>query len=404
MTTQHHPEFVLSRRHLLNAGVAAMATTVLAPQIVRGADANSRITLGMIGCGGRGHWISDFFRNHGGFQFVACADYFPDKAASFAKKCEIDASRVYTGLSGYKRLLESKLDAVVVESPPYFHPEHAAAGVEAGKHVYVAKPIAVDVPGCNTIGDAGKKATEKKLAFLVDFQTRANPIYREAVKRVHNGDIGKIVSGEAVYYCDSTWGNGSFDHSNAELRLRNWGIDKLLSGDIITEQNIHALDVASWLIDEAPVSAIGYCGRKARTGNGDVNDHFAVIYNFPEVVLSFTSKQYGAGWDDIGVRVFGSRGTADTHYFGSVSIKGQTPYAGGSVGNLFSDGVALNVAEFHTNITTGQFANPTAVQGVRSNLTTILGRTAAYKKSLVTWDEMMKTAEKLEFDTKALKA
>jgi predicted dehydrogenase len=396
---------ITRRKFLAAAGATAAALTIVGPRSVRGMEANSKIELGLVGCGGRGHWIGELFMKHGGYKFVAAADYFEDKAKSFGDKFQMDAARRYSGLACAKKLCEGKLDAIVVESPPYFHPEHAATGVEAGKHVYVAKPIAVDVPGCTLIGDSGKKATEKKLVFLADFQTRADPIYREAVKRVHNGDIGKIVSGEAVYYCGDTWGNPTYDNKNPEVRLRHWGVDKVLSGDVITEQNIHALDVAAWILDEAPLKAVGSCGRKARSGDGNVNDHFSVTFFYPnDVLLAFASKQFGQGYDDIGCRVFGPRGTIDTHYFGTVSIRGEVPYAGGNMGNLFTSGVVNNIAEFHKSIIEGKYDNTTAAPSVRSNLTTILGRTACYKKAEVTWDDMMKANEKLEFDLKALKA
>ena len=165
--------------------------------------------FGLIGCGGRGTWIADLFKEHGGYELVGRADYFADRAAGLRREVQgAGKTSDSPGLSGYKRLLDAKPDAIVIESPPYFHPEQAAAGVDAGSHVYVAKPIAVDVPGCLTIAEAGRKATEKKLCFLVDFQTRANEFYREAVRRVHAGDIGPLVSGEAVYYCGGTWGGG----------------------------------------------------------------------------------------------------------------------------------------------------------------------------------------------------
>jgi len=399
-------ERLLARREFLaGAAGSAVSLTIVGSGAAKGTRANSKIELGMVGCGGRGHWIGELFRKHGGYQFVAAADYFEDRAKRFAGKFAIGASRRHTGLSACGKVCAGKLDAIVVESPPYFHPEHAAAGVEAGKHVFVAKPIAADTPGCLSIGESAKKATAKKLAFLVDFQTRANGLYREAVKRVHNGDIGRIVSGEAVYYCGDTWGNPTYDAKNPETRLRHWGVDKVLSGDIITEQNIHALDVASWIIDEAPLRAFGRCGRKARSGSGDCSDHFSVVYEFPkDVLVSFTSKQYGSGYDDIGVRVFGPRGTIDTHYFGSVSIRGKVPYRGGRMGNLFTSGAVANIAEFHKCVTEGRYDNPTGAASVRSNLTTILGRMAAYRKQPVTWDEMIKANEKLEFSRKGLKA
>jgi len=397
----------LGRRGFL-AGTAAATLTVIQPQLVGGTQANSKIRLGLVGCGGRGNWIADLFVQHGGYEFVAGSDYFQDRVDNFGNKFKVPAKRRFTGLSGHKRLLDARPDAIVIESPPYFHPPHAMDGVEAGCHVYVAKPIAVDVPGCLTIGAAGRKATEKKLCFLVDFQTRANEFYREAVRRVHAGDIGPLVSGEAVYYCGGTWGGDdvlSKDPNNPENRLRAWGLDRVLSGDVITEQNIHALDVATWFVNRDPIKACGTCGKKGRKDSGTCHDHFAVIYTFPEdVIVSFASKQYGTGYDDIGCRMYGPHGTADTHYFGTVLIRGEKSYKGGKLGNLFTEGAVQNIADFHANIAKGDYANVTVAPSVRSNLTTVLGRLAAYKKGEVTWKEMLQAAEKLDFPTAGLKS
>jgi predicted dehydrogenase len=397
----------VSRRGFV-AGVAALGAVVVKPEMVRATTANSKITLGLIGCGGRGNWIANLFNQHGGYQFVGAADYFADKAEATAARLKIPAAKAFTGLSAYKRLLDQKPDAIVIESPPYFHPEQALAGVEAGSHVYCAKPVAIDVPGCLTIAEVGRKGTEKKRVVLVDFQTRANDFYREAVRRVHAGDIGPVASGEAVYYCGHTWsGPEAFekDPTNPELRLRAWGLDRVLSGDVITEQNIHALDVATWFLDANPLKAFGTCGKGGRGDRGTCNDHFGVVFSFPNnVMLSFASKQYGTGYDDIGCRVFGPKGTADTHYFGVVMIRGEKSYKGGKLGNLYTEGAVRNIADFHAAVLKGDCANPTVAPSVRSNLTTILGRTAAYRKAEVTWDEMMRTAEKLDFPLAGLKS
>jgi predicted dehydrogenase len=392
----------IGRRGFLTAAAAASVTFVSA-RAVRGADANSAIEIGLIGCGGRGSWIADLFTKHGGYKLVAGADCFDTKAAAFGKRFKVEDNRCYTGLSAYKRMLDSKVDAVIIESPPYFHPEQAAAAVDAGKHVYVAKPIAVDVPGCTSIASSGKRASEKKLVFLVDFQTRANPFYQEAIKRVHAGDIGKLVNGEAVYYCGPL-GNAAFDHNNAEARLRNWSSDRVLSGDVITEQNIHALDVATWIIDENPLEAYGKCGKKARGESVTCNSYWSIVFTFPnETLLSFCSKQCGDGFSDIGCRIFGASGTIDTHYGGEVSIRGKTPYKGGNTGPIYVDGASNNIATFHDSIKNAKYENPTVAPSVRSNLTTIVGRTAAYERGVVSWDSVMKANEKLEFDTKGIK-
>jgi predicted dehydrogenase len=399
---------ITRRRFLAGTGASVVAFTILKPGMVGGADANSKIDIGLIGCGGRGKWIADLFLKNGGYNLVAVADYFQDHADEAGTKFNVPATNRYTGLSGYHKLLEQKLDAVVIETPPYFHPEQAAAAVDAGKHVYSAKPIAVDVPGCLTYAESGKKATAKKLCFLVDFQTRANKLYQAAVTAVHGGQIGKIVSVESNYQCDATWGAMDQvlrkDPKNPEVRLRAWGVDRLFSGDIITEQNIHALDVTAWMLDAEPVRAYGTGGRK-REFLGDCWDHFAVIFYYPnDIVVSFNSHQMGYGYDDIMCRVYGFKGTADTHYFGNVTVKANEFRMDGSVGNLFTDGVVTNIATFHDNIINGECSNPTVPASVRSNLTTILGRTAAYRNGVVTWDEMMRRKEKFTPDLKGLKA
>ncbi len=406
--TQRSRSASLSRRGFL-AGSAAVGLTILRPELVKGTEANAKIRVGLIGCGGRcNHHVAPIFQMHKGFEFVAAADYFADRATATAKNFGIPATAAFSGLSGYKRVLDAKPDAIVIESTPYFHAEQALAGVEAGCHVYCAKPIAVDVPGCLTMADAGRKGTENKRCVLIDFQTRTDPFYREAVRRVHAGAIGPLVSGEARYLCDSTWGHqyvAGLDPSNPETRIRAWGLDRILSGDIITEQNIHALDVASWLIDANPVKAVGSCGKKGRDDRGTCNDHFNVIFTFPnDVVVSFLSKQYGTGSDDIGCSMFGPRGTIETHYGGRVHISGKKSYPGGVTGRIYWDGIVQNVADFHQSITKQDFSNPTVAPSVRSNLTTILGRTAAYRKAEATWEEMMKTAEKLEFPLAGLKS
>ena len=318
------PENVSRRSFLAGATVAAAGLLIVEPRQVAAAGANSKITLGLIGCGGRGNWIADLFQSHGGYQFVATADYFPDRAKAAAQRLGVAENRAFSGLSAYKRLLDTRPDAIVIESPPYFHAEQALAGVDAGCHVYCAKPIAVDVPGCQTMAEAGRKGTEKKRVVLIDFQTRTSEFYHEAIRRVHAGDIGKVVSGEAVYY-GGQLGVGGYDANNPESKIRAWVLDRVLSGDTITEQFIHALDVATWVIDAAPIKAYGACGKNGRDDAGTCNDHFNVIYSFPkDVLLSFTGTQFGGGgYDDIGCRMFGPQGMIDVHYFGIAHIIGQ---------------------------------------------------------------------------------
>ena len=401
-----HPEkpvSPLSRRQFLAGTAAAGALTLLPRRSAWAAESKPVIDIGLIGCGGRGQWIAKLFAETGKYRFVALSDYFQDRVDAAGEQFGVDKARRFTGLSGYKRLLESKLDAVVIETPPYFHPQHASDAVDAGKHVFLAKPIAVDAPGCLTIADAGKRATAKKLVFLVDFQTRANEIYREALRRVRNGDIGKIVMGEAHYPWAGGGRGGPAD--TAEGRLRQWYYVLAISGDFIVEQAIHALDVATWILNADPVSAVGMGGQKLRPP-GSIWDHFAVNYWFPDrVPLSFTCIQSIPEMkDEIRARVYGSEGLIDTDYFGNVFIRGNDPYKGGSVGNLYTTGAQTNIHEFHQFITEGNCTNPTVVPSVRSNLTAVLGREAAYRGGELTLARLIAEGQKLEPDLKGLTA
>jgi myo-inositol 2-dehydrogenase/D-chiro-inositol 1-dehydrogenase len=397
-----------TRRDFLGTAGTVAGAAILAPRTVFGAEANSKVAVGLIGCGGRGRWIADLFYKHGGYEIAAVHDYFPEKAVAAGAQFNVPEARRFSGLDGHKRLLEQKLDAVMIESPPYFHPAQAADAVEAGRHVYLAKPVAVDVPGCVSVEESGRRATAKKLCFQVDFQTRAHPAYQEVARWVHGGKIGRIITVESNYQTSTMFaGMGeqlAKDPTNAELRLRCWAIDRILSGDVITEQNIHAQDVVTWMLDAAPLKAVG-TGGLAR-GFGTCWDHFSVIYTFPnQIINTFNSKQVGSAYDDILCRVYGTEGTADTHYFGEVWVKSKSDgYNGGKLANLYLEGAVNNIATFHRNIVAGDVSNPTVAPSVRSNLTTILGRTAAYAGGEVTWADMMKRAEKWEFPLGALKA
>jgi predicted dehydrogenase len=400
----------LSRRSFVaSTGAAALGAAVLPTKLAFGAQANAKVDIGLIGCGGRGKWIADLFVKSGQYNLVAVADYFQDRADEAGGAFGVPEQKRYSGLNGYRKLLEQKLDAVVIQSPPYFHPQQAAEAVAAGKHVYLAKPVAVDVPGCTSIAESGRTASGKGLVFLVDFQTRANEHYQKAIQMVQEGIIGRVISGEANYFCGPTFtgiAEGLRKNPNdPEAQLRAWGLSRELSGDIITEQNIHALDVACWIIGSDPVKAVGGGGESRGLG-GTCWDHFSVTYWFPKnILLTFCSKQYGQGWDDICCRMYGDKGFIDTHYFGTVKVRGnEDGYSGGPLNNLYTEGAVNNIASFARQIRGKDVSNKTVAERVRSNLTTILGRTAAYTGKEVSWTEMMQRAEKMQFDVSKLKA
>jgi len=384
---------------------AAAGVLVLKPETVFGSQANSTVEVGIVGCGGRGNWIGPFFPEFAGARVVALADVIQEKLESTRVKLNVESGRAYHGPDAYKELASSKLDAVVIETPTIFHPEQAEAAVDAGKHVFMAKPVAVDVPGCRKVLEAGKKAAAKNLSYWVDFQTRARPVYQEAAARVLRGDLGKVNFAQVLYYA----GRPSADKSKPGMdpehaRIVNWFLDRTLSGDIIVEQNIHVIDVANWFLQSHPVKAVGTGGRTDWTGTnydtGDAWDHFVVTYWYPnDVHVSFSSNQITNSYADLCVRCFGVSGCADTHYGGLVRITGRNAWIGAEKDDTFRGGAIDNVKAFIASIRDGKPIN-NAETAVESNLTGVLGRMAAYQQRIVTWDEMMKSDEKWEVSLK----
>lgn len=393
----------VNRRHFIYGSTALAAGASVARA------ESQKIKLGVVGNGGRGAWITDLFASHGGYTVHALCDYFADRVNPVADKHNVPAARRFTGLDGYKKLLESGVDTVAIISPPCFHPEQAAAAVDAGKHVYLAKPIAVDVPGCRSVQASAKKATDTGRTFLVDFQTRADAHYKEAIRRVHAGAIGTPTFGQGIYHAGRLGAKQPVDDS-PESRLRNWVFDINMSGDIIVEQNIHTLDVMSWIMkDTPPVSASATRGRKLRTDVGDTSDHYAALYQYADGVgVTFSSRQcdgFGSKPDGIQNRMFGTDSVLETKYGGMILLRGnEKKFYRGVSQAIYKDGVVNNIAGFAAAIAKGDASNPTVPPSVTSNMVAILGRTAARTKRTVTWDQLSRSTERLTPNLEGLKA
>jgi predicted dehydrogenase len=387
----------MNRRTVLQS-----APLFLRPDLVFGSQANSTIELGLIGCGGRGNWIAPLFTEYAPTRFVAVADVVRAKLDSTRDKLKVDASRAYYGPDAYRELAHSTVDAVVIETPTYYHPSQAAAAVEAGKHVYCAKPIAVDVPSSKDFLAAGQKAQTKGLSFWVDFQSRARPVFQEVVERIRRGDIGKPALAQVFYFAGRPWKDPA-PGMDAELqRMVTWFGDRTISGDIIVEQNIHVIDMANWYLGGHPVKATGAGGRADWSGTqnrlGDAYDHFAVTFWYPgDVHASFSSHQLNGAFSDLCVRVTGVHGTADTHYGGLVRIVGDKAWNGAEKDDTFRGGCVTNIQTFIDAVRNGKPVN-NAPMAVESNLTAILGRTAAYEQRMVTWDQIMASTERWRVD------
>jgi len=378
---------------------------ILKPETVFGSQANSVVEIGLIGCGGRGNWIGPFFPEYTGARMVALADVQKEALDSTRTKFNVEESRAYYGPDAYKELAQSKVDAVVIETPPYFHPEQAAYAVEQGRHVYLAKPVAVDVPGCKSILASAKKAQEKKLSYWVDFQSRAQPVFQELVQRIRDGAIGKPVLAQTYYYAGRpSEDKGTPGMDPGQRRVRNFYMDKVLGGDIIVEQNIHVIDMTNWYLNGHPLKAHGTGGRTDWRGTkydaADAYDHFALTFWYPnDVSCSFSSHQLTRHYSDLCVRLFGIKGAVDSHYGGMVRINGENAWVGAEKDDTFRQGAVNNVKAFIASVREGKVINNAEVS-VESNLTAILGRMAAYGNKTVTWDELMRSNERLETNLK----
>src|SRR3979490_1286656 len=327
----------VDRRTFIGTAAATAGMMFIKPSLVRGTEANSAVRVGLRGCGGRGTADATHLVEAGGARVVALADLFQDQLdkgkAHFdtlqqAKGYSpVDSAQLFVGPKAYQQIIASKeVDAIVIATPPYFHPGQLEACVAGGKHVYCEKPVAVDVPGALKVIEIGKRA-EGKLSLDVGFQIRDCPPFVEMVQRIHNGALGKIICGEAHYFASYLDRPAWPDATPVERRLRNWVYDRTLSGDIIVEQNIHVIDICNWALKAHPLKVSASGGRAGRPTDGDVYGNYNVLFHYPDGVdITFTSTQCAKGWWEVTERFFGTKGTSQSPYTGPLGIWGEEPW------------------------------------------------------------------------------
>ena len=413
-----NPVSSASRRQFLASALVAGASATLAgtlPSVAADPEAPSptppqfarKIKLGLIGCGGRGMWISKYFQQHGGYTFHAVADYFDNVAQAAGESLGVDKSRRFSGLSAYKRLLDSGVDAVAIEDVPYFYPEQAKTAVDAGRHVYMAKPVAVDVPGTLLIGETGKLATQKKLCFLIDYQLPTDPAIIEIGQRIRAGALGPIAHIASIGFGWQGWPDPPLGQT-IESRLRDeiWLSDTALSGDTIVSYDIHIIDGVLAVGAQRPVAASGRARTCRPTPHGDRTDVAAVVYEQADgVIWTHVTQSITNNFDvtTLSASLFGMAASAHIQYGGKVFVRGGDKHYVGEVGAVFNEGVERNIAQFYRNITEGHFENATVQRAVDGTLTAILGREAAARRRYLTMEELLKENKSLEVNLAGLK-
>ena len=412
----------VQRRTFVKSTAVVSAFTILRPGIAFGTKNNSAIRMGFIGCGNRGTGVISAMSANTNINIIALADLFEDKlnlAQKTLNSCNakkgfagIPKENIYQGSNAYHQLLGNKnVDAVLISTPAYAHPEILEAAVAAGKHAYCEKPAAIDIDGCKRILKASE-TVNNKLSVVIGFQIRYATPYVEMVKRIHRGDIGDLISVQLYYFSSGVQLKPIIGMSYDEARIRNHFHFNELSGGILLDQGIHMIDVCNWALQGTPLHAIGAGGKKGCMDFGNTWTNYQVIYKYPnDVNVSVQSTQNGTAFGDVCARFIGTKGIAEAHYSGGVFIKGENEWDSGVVRGGISltpeqiaTGASLSSLDdadknkgtsFISSIETGHYLNQLR-SGCDSTLTAILGREAATRQELVTWDEIDFSSEKTD--------
>ncbi len=372
------------------------------PELLDQAPDGKVIKAGLIGCGGRGTGAAVNFLDAGpNLQITAVGDVFQDKVDSFRaklkeeKSIEIADENCFVGFDSYQKVIDSGVDMVILCTPPHFRPAHVEAAINARKHVFMEKPVAVDPVGARSVLASSKKAESLGLCMVSGTIRRVQKDYMETHRRVANGEIGEIVGANIIRNGGALWyRNRKPEWTDMEYMLRNWVNFTWLSGDHITEQFIHEIDAMSWHMGKVPKSAIGWGGRQRRV-TGDQYDFFSIEYVYENGVRAHCAARQINGCTNRKVQqINGTKGFADASgkifdLHGNVIWKYPHPEEGDSesewkVTNPFVQ-EHINLV---TAIRTGNTISDAEAQ-VNSTLMTIMGRISAYTGRDVTWEEML---------------
>ena len=370
------------------------------------AAGSDTIRLGLIGCGGRGtHDATKCLSSSPGVELVAMGDVFKDRLDScratltkrLGDKVKVTDGTCFTGFDAYKKVLASDVDMVILTSTPHWRPQQFKAAIEAGKHVFMEKPVAVDPIGVRSVIATSELADERNLTVVAGTQMRRISHLVGAMKRIHDGALGEIVSGQCVRLGGGmmTWGpkERQPEWSDMEWQIRRWLFMTWLSGDFITEMHVHNLDLMNWAMNAHPVQCIGMGGRQVRTAPeyGNCFDHFAVEYEYPNGVrVEYLGNQIDGCTQRNDQRLVGTKGSAYID-FARTLIKGQSP----SEHNWDQHDPCLTQhADQIEAIRQGKRLN----EGKRiaeTTMTAIMGRMSAYTGRALKWSWAM-NASKLD--------
>jgi myo-inositol 2-dehydrogenase/D-chiro-inositol 1-dehydrogenase len=411
----------MNRRDFLQTGAGTVSGMLLInSRTAFGYQANSAVRHALLGCGNRGSSVAESFARNTSARIVALGDIFGDKLDAghdrFNKilaslnQPEIDSKLLFKGPHAFEQLAHSKdVDLIQISTPPFFHVQHLEAAVGGGKHVYCEKPVGIDIAQAKHALEIAKRVKSNQ-SVDVGFQCRMAPPIAELQQKIKAGALGKIVTVSGNYNAPASTEKVREGAGKDEYRLRNWLWDRVLSGDILVEQNIHIIDLANWMVGAHPLKATATGGRNVLTHWGDIWDNYQVDYTYPnDVHFTFASTQFGSdGVFDAGLKLFGVSGSATCPYAGPVGVTGPNAWSwkeseGTTTGSgqfaangAFNDNLKFADREkertFIDSIVYGPAHNQIA-DGVQTALSCMLGRMAGYQKREVSWDDMLAQKE-----------
>ncbi len=411
-----------TRRTFLSASAATLTAGALTGtlSVARSAHAagDETIKIALVGCGNRGTGAcSQALNTKGPVKLVAMADAFRDRLdgclkslgnmAEVKDRIDVSEDRKFVGFDAYQKALDSGVDAVLLVTPPAFRPIHYAAAIAAGKHVFMEKPLCVDAPGYRSIVATNAEAKKKNLAVGVGFMRRHTARYIEGIKRICDGQLGKMHFVRMYFNMPSGFDDTRRPENMTEMewQMRRWGYYLWLSGDHIVEQACHTIDIGNWALGGHPIKANGMGGRQVRTGrgNGDIWDHHTVEFVYENEIRNFfQARQILGTWSHVSENVHCDKG---------IATLGLGPYGIGLKAEL---GVTERRMDRENNPYQQEHDDLFAAirqgtpycegdYGADSSMTAILGRMATYSGKVVTWDEAVKSdlsllPEKFAFD------
>ncbi|NND98410.1 MAG: Gfo/Idh/MocA family oxidoreductase [Pirellulaceae bacterium] len=410
---QHRPSDKSSqtRRGFIKSSTAlsaGVATGLGTSRAVRGAEpvesSKDYVRIGLVGAGGRGGGaINDTLTINDKIRVTAIADWNEDKPGNLRKaitkygdKVSIDDSKLYGGIDGYKRILDDpSIDLVLFATPPGFRPQYVAEAVDAGKHVFAEKPTCVDPAGYKTCLWAHAKAESNGTSIVTGTQYRRQLNYREAIKRIHDGEIGDVISSTMRYCSNSIWYRPrKEDMSDTEYQIYNWMHFIWLSGDQIAEQAVHNVDTMNWVMGGPPESAYGSGGRFTRPDDSEMWDNIEVDFVYPgNRVCSFMCRQIPNTKSDNSNVIYGSKGIC-TIYGGNRGAN-IADRDGNELWSMKGD-IGSAYKQEHKDLVDAILTDKPIVelkQTADSSLTAVMGRMAAYTGQDVTWDFVTNESE-----------